>query len=287
MTESDECRPDDERPEPLQPVPDLAGTPAADAHGTYFGEVFGTLAEPGSGLIRYLDVDVHGTDRHVLVPIGHARIQRHGEVPEVRLRAATRADLETIPTFEPDAPLDDIFEGQVLAAHCRLFAGARYYAHPAYDHGGLYAGEHPIVAPAIAVPQAALTPLSQLPGFRVAEGEPDVRGWRVVDCRGDEVGVIDDLVVDPAARKVRYALARIEGGAPLLLPVGLLALDAEAARVRVAGLSGEDLGTLPPAPSDAITRAAEDELRVALDARLQGARRFDRPDFRCPPVSDQ
>jgi hypothetical protein len=287
MTEPNEQLPEEERPEPLQPMPDLAGTPAADAQGDYFGEVFGTLAEPGSGLIRYLDVNVHGTDRHVLVPIGHARVQRHGEEPEVRLRAATRDDLETIPTFEPDATLDAAFEHQVLASHSRFFAGARYYAHPAYDHGGLYAGEHPIVAPALAVPQATLTRLSHLPGFRVAEGEPDIRGWRLVDCRDQEVGIIDDLVVDPAARKVRYVVVRIGEEAPFLLPVGLLTLDAEAQRVRVAGLSADDLRTLPPAPPDTITRAAEDELREALDARLQGARRFDRPDFRCPPASNQ
>ncbi|MBX6364762.1 MAG: PRC-barrel domain-containing protein [Gemmatimonadetes bacterium] len=287
MTELPECPPDDERPEPLQPVPDLAGTPAADARGAYFGEVFGALADAATGLIRYLDVDVHGTGRHVLVPIGHARVERHGEAPQVRLRAATRDDLETIPTFEPDAPLDDAFQGRVLAAHCRVFAGGRYYAHPAYDHGGLYAGEHPIVAPALAVPRSELAPLSRLPGYRVAEGEADVRGWRLTDCRGDDVGAVEDLVVDPAARKVRYAVARLDGNARVLLPVGLLALDADAARVRVAGLAAEDLASLPPAPAGELTRAAEDELRAALDARLQGTRRFDRPDFRCPPASDQ
>jgi len=40
--------------------------------------------------------------------------------------------------------------------------------------------------------------------LEVADDEPDVRGWRVVTSDGDEVGEVDDLIVDPAAMKVRY-----------------------------------------------------------------------------------
>jgi uncharacterized protein (TIGR02271 family) len=41
-------------------------------------------------------------------------------------------------------------------------------------------------------------------GWQVAEGEPDVRGWRVVTTDQREIGKVDDLLADPAAMKVLY-----------------------------------------------------------------------------------
>ncbi len=40
--------------------------------------------------------------------------------------------------------------------------------------------------------------------YTVADGEPDVRGWTVVDAEGHELGEVDDLIVDTSARKVRF-----------------------------------------------------------------------------------
>ena len=49
-----------------------------------------------------------------------------------------------------------------------------------------------------------LAPLSELDGFKVAEGDPDIRGWDVLASDGSKVGEVEDLVVDTAAMKVRY-----------------------------------------------------------------------------------
>lgn len=272
---------EEEREEPLRPVPDLAGLPAADAHGRFFGEVYGALADAGTGLIRYLDLDLHGTGKHVLVPIGHARIQRHGEEPEVRLRAATREELATIPPYEPDrGTLSDPEEEALLAAHGRFFSGERYYAHPAFDHSGLYAGEHPIVGDGVSPTGAHLEPLSALSGYDVAEGEPDIRDWRVIAADDEPVGTVEELIVDPQAHKVRYAEIRLDGGRVILLPVGLLHVEPGAGEVVAKRLAPADLDALPPRPAGAIDRADEDALRQALDARLDGERRVYRPDFR-------
>jgi uncharacterized protein (TIGR02271 family) len=40
--------------------------------------------------------------------------------------------------------------------------------------------------------------------FDVAEDDIDIRGWRVVDADGTDLGKVDDLIVDTDARKVRY-----------------------------------------------------------------------------------
>ena len=42
-----------------------------------------------------------------------------------------------------------------------------------------------------------LVSLGDLHDFRVAEGEPDVRGWEVCTLAGTEIGEVDDLLVDP------------------------------------------------------------------------------------------
>ncbi len=273
----------------LVPVPDLAGTPAADAEGRFFGEVYGALAQADTGLIRYLDLDVHGQDRHVLVPIGHVRIARPDEPSfGVRLRAATVDDLASIPPYQPQGePPAEPEEQAILSAHGRLFCGERYYAHPAYDHSGLYAGGHPLLEAPPTPAGAPLVRLLELPEHEVAEEAQDIRGWPVVTRDDAVVGGVDDLVADPAALKVRYALVHLAEGAGgaepdrVLLPVGYLQLDAAGGLVRVPALDAADVRALPPQRGP-IRRADEEEVRVALERVLEGPRRFARPDFREP-----
>ncbi len=288
--------PPDRAREELVAVPDLAGTPAADADGRFFGEVYGALAQADTGLIRYLDLDVHGAGRHVLVPIGHVRVARPDEPSSgVRLRAATVGDLTSIPPYEAHGePPADEEERALLSAHGRLFSGEKYYAHPAYDHGGLYAGGHPILRGPAARAGAELIRLSELPEHEVAEEEQDIRGWPVLTREGDTVGEVEDLVADPAALRVRYLLLRLADTAAarepdrVLLPVGYLELDAAGGRGRgrVPALSAADVRSLPPQQGP-IRRADEDAVRAALERVLDGPRRFERPDFRPPPAGQR
>lgn len=274
--------PGPEEPEPLRPVPDLAGTPVEDVEGRYTGTVFGALADEETGLIRYLDLQLEGADRHVLVPFGHTRLDTEREGPLVHLRAATRDDLEKIPPYEPDRQeVDGPYQHAVLAAHGRVFHGERYYAHPAFDHGGLYAGEHPIVRESQEPRSAApLERLSDLPGYKVASGEPDVRGWPVRDGDGELAGRIDDLIVDPTYGKVRYVLLSLEGDdGAVLVPVGYLRIRADAEEVLAPPLSLDDLRALPRYQLGAVTREDEEAIRTVLDDRLSGRRHYRRPDF--------
>ena len=41
-----------------------------------------------------------------------------------------------------------------------------------------------------------LIPLREMDGFKVAEGEPDIRGWNVRTLAGREIGEVEDLLVD-------------------------------------------------------------------------------------------
>lgn len=45
----------------------------------------------------------------------------------------------------------------------------------------------------------------------LADGEEDVRDWPVVDARGEEIGTVSGLFVDPHERKVRFLEVRGDG----------------------------------------------------------------------------
>ncbi len=57
-----------------------------------------------------------------------------------------------------------------------------------------------------------ITPLRNLRGYRIAEGDPDVRGWEVVGGDGRRIGSVNDLLVDTAESKVRYLDVQIDTG---------------------------------------------------------------------------
>ena len=266
---------------PLRTVPDLRGTAAEDASGLSVGTLWGALSEADTGLLRYLDLQLQRQARHVLVPIGHARLRETEGVATVRLRAALLEDLESIPALpaDPDG-FDDGFEHGLLEAHGRAFHGERYYAHPSFDHSGLYAGEHPIVRAGSVEPAESLTPLSELPAYRVARGEPDIRGWPLRGAGGIELGTIRDLVVDRTSEKVRYAsLAAAPGGRQVLVPVGYLGIDGEAERVDAPALAEADVLALPGYAGGPVERTDEEAVLAVLREQLRGGRRYLGPDF--------
>lgn len=276
-----------DQPEPLSQVSDLRGTPVVDVEGAGVGSVFGALAEVGSGLIRYIDVAIERAPKHVLVPVGHARVDREEDGARVRLRAATIEDLDAVPTYDPsEGDVDEPFERSVLSTLGRLFYGERYYAHPAYDHNGLYAGDHPIVRTGEAGPTPAaepapyLVPLRQLGGYRIADGAPDVRGWNVVTGEGSTVGRVADLVVDTQAETIRYLVVDGGGEPGALIPIGYSRVDKRNERIVLPVFTPDDLRVLRlHTEGEPISRAVEDTIRRAIEELLSGERRFDRADF--------
>lgn len=66
--------------------------------------------------------------------------------------------------------------------------------------------------------------------YEIAEGEPEVQGWRIKDSRGSKVGKVHDLLFNPATRKVRYLIADLEArvfgveNRKVLIPIGLAEL---------------------------------------------------------------
>jgi hypothetical protein len=266
----------------LRAVPDLRGVRVEDASGIPVGALWGALAEAETGLLRYVDLELETLDRHVLVPIGHARVDGEArEGPCIRLRAALLEQLEQVPPFAAEVGhVNDPYERALLEAYGRTFHGERYYAHPAYDHSGIYVGDHPVV-PGGAGGEEPLSRLSYLTGWKVASGENDIRGWPLV-LAGDGTRLqVRDLIVDTAAERVRYVVVPTPDGAGArLIPVGFLRVDAPAGKVVAEGFTAEDVRLLPVYAGGGVTRVAEDALNAALRRTFSGRRRYQLPDFR-------
>lgn len=266
----------------LRAVPDLRGVRVEDASGIPVGALFGALAEAETGLLRYVDLELETLDRHILVPIGHARVTREeGEAPCIRLRAALLEQLEQVPPFAADVDhIDDPFERALLEAYGRTFHGERYYAHPAYDHSGIFVGDHPVVADD-GVEAEPLSRMSYLSGWRVASGEPDIRGWPLV-LAGDGTRLdTNDLIIDTRAKRVRYVVVPTpDRKGARLIPIGFLRVDRDAKEVVAEGFTATDVADLPPYPGGGVTRAGEDTVNAALRRIFSGRRRYVLPDFR-------
>jgi hypothetical protein len=269
--------------DPLTPKPDLAGLAVHDADDLLTGHVFGLLCEAETGLIRFLDVELEGKGRHVLVPVGHARVEASALGPRIRLRAASVEDLERVPAYAADGawPNPEVAH-EVLTMHGRFFRGDKYYAHPAYDHRGLYAGDHPIVKEGDTAGEsesATLESLNQSRDFRIADGEPDVRGWTLVESRGAAAAEVTDVLIDPAAMKVRYLVVKLANRHQTILPIGYVEVKAESKQVVVPGLTAEDLLILPAFEKLPLSREQEDGAREHIERALDARNPFLRVDF--------
>lgn len=98
---------------------------------------------------------------------------------------------------------------------------------------------------------AGLRRLSDTPDYKVAEDDPDIRGWDVV-AGATEIGEVSDLIVDPSAMKVRFVEVELDRSAfnlteqkRVTVPVGSVEVDATAKQVRVSGMGLTDISGLP------------------------------------------
>ena len=111
-----------------------------------------------------------------------------------------------------------------------------------------------------------IAPLSALNDFEVAEGYPDIRGWRVDSADGQEVGKVHDLLIDVDNMRTRYLdvrltkeLASSPGDRDVLVPIGTAELVEGKDVVRVP-LTAERFGLLP-LYEHRLTRTHELEVR--------------------------
>ncbi len=124
--------------------------------------------------------------------------------------------------------------------------------------------------------------LRSLHDHELAEGVPDVRGWKVVDRNGDHIGRVDDLIVDPTAQMVRYIDVDLRDSVSpdddkdyhLLIPVGAARLDDHDDCVHADNLSKDQLGSYPRATRGGINRTYENDVRSFYDNGTRSAGQY-------------
>jgi sporulation protein YlmC with PRC-barrel domain len=112
-----------------------------------------------------------------------------------------------------------------------------------------------------------IAPLGALNDFEVAQGYPDVRGWKVMSSDGQEVGKVHELLIDVDNLRTRYLdvrltseLAATPGDRDVLVPIGTANVVDDQKLVRVP-LTAERFGLLPLYDHGHLSRTYEVEVR--------------------------
>jgi sporulation protein YlmC with PRC-barrel domain len=115
---------------------------------------------------------------------------------------------------------------------------------------------------------ARLIRLEELKGFQVAEGDQDIRGWKVKTPDGKNVGKVEELIVDPAERRVRYMEIKvdrkvlgIDDDRHILVPIGTARIEDDGNDVLLDRLPAQGLTGVPVYNRGPITRDYETSLR--------------------------
>lgn len=117
-----------------------------------------------------------------------------------------------------------------------------------------------------------VVPLDELDDFKVAEGDPDVRGWDVMSSDGRKIGEVEQLLIDRTAMKVRYLdvdldddLIEMGKDRHVLIPIGYARLDQDNDHIMVDNLNAKQIGGMPAYTHQPLTREYESDLRGYLD----------------------
>jgi hypothetical protein len=130
-----------------------------------------------------------------------------------------------------------------------------------------------------------LLPIEALENVRVAEDDPDVRGWKVLTAHHRVAGEVHTLIADEARMKVRYldvAINRdfLDGdgreGHHVLIPIGMARLDTQDRRVILDDFNLEDLIRLPTYDHGPVSGEYERRLRDTLMAE---GKQYEAEDF--------
>ncbi len=207
---------------------DLVGWEVVDREGEKIGTVADLLLDR-RGKVRYVDVEFGFPKKHVLLPDdqlewGDARLI---------LTTTTRERALSLPPYDPGKALHEGLVAEMMRAFPWM-----------YD---------PEAEPASALEaDSRIVPLSEAKDFRIEAGAPDPRGWNVFGSDGERVGTVTQLLVDPAALKVRYLdvdlsedLFQLRDDRHVLVPIELADLKLRGGDVWVRDWSANEIARLP------------------------------------------
>lgn len=206
----------------------------------------------------YLDVDVRGARRHVLVPLSRTHADAQDET--VWVDGMSRNSLDDVPAYalEPENLTPD-YERRVIASYDRRQQGTMTQRETELPGEAIY------------------TRLGDMEDHRVSSADSDPRGWDVVAGDGRRIGEVSELIVDRESMRARYLDCDVEEDdleiesvdRHVLIPVERARLDGKGKKVVVDGLMSSDIAAYPVYSGLPLTRDTEQRIHDAWgSARL-------------------
>jgi stress response protein YsnF len=87
--------------------------------------------------------------------------------------------------------------------------------------------------------------------YEVVDGQPNIKGWDVKNAQGQSIGDVEELLFNPASRKVRYMIVDTDANdlsleaRKVLIPIGVAELHENDDDVIVPNITVEQLNNLP------------------------------------------
>ena len=113
-----------------------------------------------------------------------------------------------------------------------------------------------------------LVRLEEAKDFDIAKGSRDIRGWHVKTPDGRDIGKVDELIVDQAAKRVRYMDVKVDRKAlgigddrHILIPIGAAQLNEDGKNVMIERLPARGLAEAPAYSRGPITSEYEGMVR--------------------------
>jgi photosynthetic reaction center H subunit len=131
--------------------------------------------------------------------------------------------------------------------------------------------------------------LEDMSGYRVADDDPDVRGWAVKTRDGTTIGKVNTLIIDTNELKARYVEVdldrdslRLTESRRITLPIGKARIDDSNDVVMLPEHSPSEISAIPPS-ADRLSREDEVLIRRSFDDRYSAD---DKGDFYAHPHYD-
>lgn len=121
--------------------------------------------------------------------------------------------------------------------------------------------------------------------YDIAEGDPDVRHWNIVDESGKKIGEVKDLLFDKEAKKARYLITNLRNGMlekdiRVLVPIGRARIDKTNKRIILPAVSLSQLSRLPEyRDPEHLTNKDEQLIRNIFSGKESDMESYDRTRF--------
>jgi sporulation protein YlmC with PRC-barrel domain len=232
----------------------IIGQDVVDAGGEKLGKVTDLLLDRREGEVRYLDVDLGLFQKRVLMPVRSLDWRADGQALTSRW---TKAEVKALPAFDPNQPFTEALIAEMARAYPDFYGTPRPAA--------------PVADPDRAVPR--IVPMRDARDFKISKGDTDPRGWNVFGADGERVGKVDEMLVDPAALKIRYLavdladdLFLLKEDRHVLIPLEQVELKERGNDVWIRGASAREVARLPAYRGGSVEPVMEDAVREVFSA---------------------